>query len=141
MSRKTGPIEQPEPQAAGGLSEPPADTGDGLLNWIDVAVRQLTAGLVDAPADGVGAGVREQVYERGFALGEALGRRFRARCATASGPPGLALLVSRLGEAQSSPPSLADRARRALLAGFCWDLEAALCPRHPAADATSPRSS
>lgn len=73
MSRKTGPMEQPEPQAAGGGFEPPSDAGESLLAWIEVAVRLLAAGLVDAPADGAGARVREQVYERGFARGEALG--------------------------------------------------------------------
>jgi hypothetical protein len=119
----------------------------GLLEWIEIAVRDLAALGTESsnppdpadeptdpsdPAAPLDARAADPLYGRGFALGEALGRRLRANCRRDPGPQGLALLVERL----AAPPhadATAHVARRGLLAGLCWELENALCDR-PAAE-------
>lgn len=101
---------------------------DGLMAWIDAALRGLDG--PQAPTGGEQAlAATDAAYARGFALGEALGRRFRHRCATGTRPQGMALLLEHI---QRAPPDGADtqaQARRGLFAGFCWEIEMSLCER------------
>ncbi len=124
MSRKQ---RQAPPEGGAGETgrSAPADAAQRLLAWADQALSALAAHDTAALSD-------DERYARGFALGEALGRRLRGRCAGHAPPQGLGLLVGFLS-APGSPER--EAARRAMLAGLCWDLETTLCDsaRQPAA--------
>lgn len=109
-----------------------AEAADNLFAWIDTALGAVARDAPDSANDAADDPAPVQTpetsaYIRGFALGEALGRRFRAQCSARPGPHGLGLLVARLsagrGDAALTPRA---KARQAMLAGLCWDLENAL---------------
>jgi hypothetical protein len=73
---------------------------------------------VDAAAD------ETTLFHCAFPLGEAIGEVFRRRAASGKRPLGLVDLVGEL--ALDGGAEITAQARRALLAGLCWNLEEAV---------------
>jgi hypothetical protein len=90
------------------------EDGESLLAMVERAVETLDRNA-DPPLQG------NSPYARAFPVGEAIGRLFWKRCVESEGPHGLALLIEHMLDL--SPASGADRVRRALYSGFCWQLE------------------
>ncbi len=103
-----------------GGTEHPWQAGD-LLALIDGFVDDIATGRGEqhGPQD-------EDPYSRGFPLGEALARRFAARCRLGEGPHGLAMLLQRMLEPRNHAAPVEARVRRGLFAGFCWEFEQSL---------------
>lgn len=90
------------------------EDGESLLTMVERAVAYL-----DRDADPARRG--SSPYARAFPVGEAIGRLFWKRCVESEGPHGLALLIEHMLDL--SPATAADRVRRAMYSGFCWQLE------------------
>ena len=92
-------------------------------DWSRVVADVLTQALdvvdvLDAAVDEVA------MFHRTFPLGEALGELFRRRAASGKRPLGLVDLVEALApDARAVGDGTEARARQALLAGLCWNLE------------------
>ncbi len=86
-------------------------------DWSRVVADTLTQALdvVDAAVD------EATLFHRTFPLGEALGEVFKRRAASGKRPLGLIDLIAAL--ARDVGDGTEERARQALLAGLCWNLE------------------
>ena len=89
-------------------------------DWSRVVADALAQALdvLDAAVDEV------TMFHRTFPLGEALGELFRRQAVSGKRPLGLIDLIEALApDAQAVGDGAEERARQALLAGLCWNLE------------------
>ena len=114
-----------QPDSDGALRiDAPETASSSLAGFLDAALAQA-AGLIDCDSPLVER--LRAVYHRAFPLGEGLGDLLARRASLGQRQLGLAALIEdilQVPEEFSADP--VGAARRALLAGLCWRIEASL---------------